>query len=54
MYLGEEVFHGCNRLEYLEIHHDPEHIGSKIREQKLHDTLQKGKQSGFVTVKSRD
>ena len=30
MYLGEEVFHGCNRLEYLEIHHDPEHIGSKI------------------------
>ncbi|VUX40863.1 leucine-rich repeat protein [Blautia luti] len=29
-FIGEEAFHGCNRLEHLEIHHDPEYIGSRI------------------------
>lgn len=29
-YLGKWIFHGCNRLQYLEIRHDPEFIGEWI------------------------
>ena len=29
-YIGKWVFHGCNRMKYLEIHHNPDFIGSWI------------------------
>ena len=42
-----------NRLEYLEIHHDPEHIGSKIVN-KTARYVAKREAKWICTVKSRD
>ena len=29
-YLGSNAFHGCNRLKYIEIVHNPEFIGESL------------------------